>query len=93
MKKLFTLLFLLLLLYGCHIDKGVVVNKRHRASGMVLISVWTGKSTMLMPIHQPEEYYLTIEDDGLRREFCVKPETFEKYEIGDSILNIHKELF
>ena len=81
------LLILLVSLCGCRhtVNKGIITEKGYRSSGTILVPFYNGKTTTLMPVFRPEEFFIVVEDSGVSETFVVESNFFYAHEVGDSV--------
>lgn len=84
---LLTTIFLLLIAVSCEpkITEGTVIEKKHCPSSVYLQPIFTGKTTILMPVTTPETWWVVIEKDGVKEDFSINREDFEKVTIGQEL--------
>ena len=86
LKKI-TLVLIILSLCSCEhkIDSGVIIEKRYVPTHTIMQPIMAGKVMTFMPIIQQEQFWLIVKNDTITENFLVYKDTYNKYNIGDSI--------
>ena len=77
---------------GERLDSGYVIRKVYTPAHIIYQPVFNGKTTMLIPLSQPETCEIVFGKDGRKRCVGVKKDTFDKAEIGDSVYVHNNEI-
>lgn len=79
-------------LAGCSspVLRGIVAKKQYRPAWVQFVSMSTGKTTTIVPIHHPEQWDFVIQPDGTNEEdrdsrvlVVVSRKRWESLEVGD----------
>ena len=84
---LLTTIFLLLIAVSCEpkITEGTVIEKTYRPSWVYMQPYPAGKGVVLVPIVMPEEWFVVIEEDGVKASFNVTHEDYNNIVIGQRL--------